>query len=378
MTILISLLLIIYLFILGTLILGWQKVLSRTTPATDGQSKSICVVIPFRNEEASLESLIESLKGISYPKDRFQVIFVNDHSTDQSPNMVQKGIDGQASFSLLSLPDGVTGKKNALTLGVQTTHADIVATTDADCILPPAWLNAINDSFNDSKTKLAFGGVKLTPNKSFFSHLQAVEFVSLIGSAASTNALGFFTMCNGANLSFHREIFLQVNGYEGNMEIPSGDDEFLARKVLNKYPNGVRFLNSAGAVVSTKFQPTWSQFLNQRLRWAGKWKHNNNFASRGLAVFILLSQCCFVLLLAGMIVGRFNLWFGIALMGCKMLLESFFLLKVSNFLNALWSWPAFLFLQFSYPFYVIVVGILAQSGTYEWKGRTLSHKRQRP
>ncbi|MEQ9593629.1 MAG: glycosyltransferase [Cyclobacteriaceae bacterium] len=360
------------------LIIGWQKALGRPKPAADGQSKSICVIIPFRNEEASVESLIDSLKGMSYPKDRFQVIFVNDHSTDESPNMVLKGIDGQASFSLLSLPDGVIGKKNALTLGVQTTHADIIATTDADCILPPVWLNAINELFQDKGPKLVFGGVKLGSGKSFFSQLQAVEFVSLIGSAASTNALGFFTMCNGANLCFLREIFLQVNGYEGNMDIPSGDDEFLARKILNKFPNGVRFLNSTSAVVSTKSQPTWRQFLNQRLRWAGKWKHNKSFASRGLAVFIWLSQSCYIVLLAGMIAGWFNLWLGMTLIGCKMLLELFFLVRVSNFLDALWSWPAFLLLQFGYPFYVIVVGILAQSGTYEWKGRTLSHKRQGP
>ncbi len=378
MTILISALLIIYLFILMALIIGWQKAVGRPKPASDGQSKSICVIIPFRNEEASVESLIESLKGMSYPKDRFQVIFIDDHSTDESPNMVQKGIDGQVNFSLQSLPDGVTGKKNALTSGVQSAHADIIATTDADCILPSGWLKSINESFNDNNTKLTFGAVKLTPNESLFSHLQVVEFVSLVGSAASTNALGFFSMCNGANLSFLREIFLHVNGYEGNMDIPSGDDEFLARKILNKYPNGVRFLNSASAVVSSKFQPTWRQFLNQRLRWAGKWKHNKSFTSRVLAVFIWLSHSCYIVLLAGMIAGWFNLWLGMTLIGCKMLLELFFLVRVSNFLDALWSWPAFLLLQFGYPFYVIVVGILAQSGTYEWKGRTLSHKRQGP
>ena len=182
-------------------------------------------------------------------------------------------------------------------------------------------------------------------------------------------------MCNGANLGFRKQVFLEVGGYEGNMDVPSGDDEFLARKVLRKYPSGVKFLNAKDAVVSSSIQTTLSQFFNQRLRWAGKWKYNKSYISKIAAVLIFISQLAFMALIVSMILGWADLRIGGLFVLGKILLESVFLMSVARFMQSRWSWWAFFTLQLIYPFYVMGVGLLAQSGTYVWKGRTLSHKK---
>ena len=102
---------------------------------------------------------------------------------------------------------------------------------------------------------MVIGAVRIKPTHSFFSKLQVIEFSSLIASAAATLTLGFPTMCNGANLAYRKTTFVEVNGFDGNAHIASGDDEFLMRKVVKKFgAKSLKFLRDFNAVVTTNPQ----------------------------------------------------------------------------------------------------------------------------
>lgn len=335
--------------------------------------KLITVLVAFRNEEKVIHHLVHSLGKVDYPSENLEVIFIDDHSEDNSNSVVKSLIYDRSNYNLVRLHESKAGKKSAINQGVELAKGEIIVTTDADCEVPVNWLNKINDSFNAEEVNMALGGVRLKTSKSFFSSLQAIEFSSLIGSMAASLGFGSFVMGNGANLSFRKAAFQYVNGFEGNLDIASGDDEFLARKILKSFPGSVRFINAQEAVVSSRPMATVRDFIEQRIRWAGKWKYNITFTSGVLALYVLLVQLAYLIVVMSLLHVREGTWLLVSILMLKGVLECWFLFKVSTFLQSKWNWAAFLLWQFIYPFYVLGIGIFSQVRPYTWKGRRLSH-----
>jgi cellulose synthase/poly-beta-1,6-N-acetylglucosamine synthase-like glycosyltransferase len=218
---------------------------------------------------------------------------------------------------------------------------------------------------------MLMGPVRIKSNDTLFSKLQAVEFSSLIGSAAATLNLGFPIMCNGANLSYTKESFIEVNGFQGNEHIPSGDDEFLMRKIVKKFGAGsLRFLNDSNALVTTNPLLSLRDFLSQRIRWAGKWRYNSNALTRIIAVWVLMFHFSWLLAIGFIIFQPMNNTIA-GLIVVKIALEGFFLFMISKFMRQKFSLSAFLLLQIFYPLYVITVGVFSNVIRASWKGRPI-------
>lgn len=331
-------------------------------------TEKISVIVAFKNEEHNLVALIQSIDAQNYPKECFEVILVDDNSNDRSVLVVREAIKGLSNFKLITTHSQDSGKKKALTNGVNQVSAGIIVTTDADCIVPPNWLTRINKTFYRYQPTLIFGGVKIIDRKSLFSSLQQLEFSSLIASGAATNSFGKTSMCNAANLAFSKEHFDKVGGYEGNFEIASGDDEFLMRKMLTSYPGSVVFMNHQDAIVSTQPQPTIKAFIHQRLRSAAKLPHNPSLSTKVLAWYVILFQSSYLLIFGLTFANSISLELSITLFGGKLLLEFLFLRKAVSFLQTKFSFIGFFILQFLYPLYVVYVGIASNFISYQWKG----------
>lgn len=340
---------------------GWKKAMSAPFPDPTGKEPLISVIIPVRNEEFTISKILSDLSAQEYKN--FEVIIVNDDSEDETLWMVSRS----EMKNINIVHNKGSGKKAAIASGVAAARGSIIAMTDADCAVDASWLKIIRAQFRDQKTMFAFGGVRMEGRGTFFDALQSMEFASLIGVGASTAALGSPTMCNGANLAFRKKVFFEVNGYEGNMRIPSGDDEFLMRKIHALYPGGVRFINHPEAIVTTGTQPSPQAFLNQRIRWASKWRYNSSFGTQLLAVAVALFQTAFIvnwiLFFTPWILQS---WFFIVV---KMILEAAILLQVCRFLGTHWNWLAFFSLQVVYPFYVLAVAVASFFRPFEWKHR---------
>ncbi len=360
-----------YFSLLIALWVGWQLTFEKPEQKRETDSVYLSVIVPYCNEQANLKPLVQSLLAQNYPKEQVEIIFVNDHSTDDSFTLLNELTAGFAHVKNLSLPEVATGKKRALTLGIQAASHGVIITTDADCVHDPEWLASIASSFQSSDCVMAVGGVRIEPSASLFARLQALEFTSLIGTTAGTLFYKRPTMCNGANLAFRKSAFLEVSGYDGNLEIASGDDEFLMRKIDKRFPRGIVFLTEKKSVVTTRSASTLNEFFQQRIRWASKWSTNPSLATKLLAVFIFLFQFSYVLL---PIVGLLG-WLApkslSLLVVTKLALEFLFLYQVSFFLQIRWRWIPFLLLQVLYPFYVMWVGLKAQGHSVRWKDRVV-------
>lgn len=354
-----------YLLLVVLMILGWNRCLKKQVRHNDAYRPFLSVVIAARNESHVIGRLLNDISLQTY-KD-FEVVVVNDNSTDRTFEIVAQLAAQDSRFTLLRSKG--EGKKAALTTGIQHSKGEIIVTTDADCRLNEHWLHLISGYFQNQETKLVFGGVKIE-GSSFFSTIQGHEFLSLVGTAAATLWWGFPSMCNAANLAFRKQVFHEVGGYANNQHIPSGDDEFLMHKIFHVYPKGIQFAPDNQAVVTTS-SVNLREFIQQRIRWAGKWIHNLSVWNVGLAIFIFLFQLSVLALPWAIFFGVVSLPLAFALLALKIVLEAVLLKKIAVFLSVPWKWLAFLVLQIIYPVYVVLIGIISPYVPFEWKGRTL-------
>lgn len=358
---------ILYFILLVFLLAGWKKAMNVASGEFSPKEPLISVIIPVRNEEMTIGSLLRDLSLQEYKN--FEIIIVNDDSEDETLWVVSR-------FDLRNLHvvhNKGKGKKAAITSGVAAARGAIVVTTDADCSVPASWLKHIRDKFREYKVMMAFGAVRMEGKNTFFDSLQSMEFSSLIGSGAATAALGLPTMCNGANLAFRKKVFLEVKGYQDNLHVPSGDDEFLMRKIRKLYPDGVRFINHPDAIVTTSTQASPEAFLNQRIRWASKWGYNSSRMTRGVAVLIVLFQVAFIV--NWFMVFTPYILHSLFLVAVKIILEAAILLQVCRFLSTRWNWLVFFSLQILYPLYVTGVSVASFFRPFEWKHRIYKPER---
>jgi len=327
----------------------------------------ISVLVPFRNEETNLPKLIASLEKQMHT--RFEVIFVNDHSDDNGEVYLAKRLSN-VSFpvKILSL-DLNEGKKSALALALSHAAYDLVITTDADCEMGADWLQSMARPFADEGLKMLVGPIGLT-GKSLWQQMQSIESSALIGVGASMLQLGKPIMANGANLAYRKAVFQEVNGFQGIDATPSGDDELLMAKVVRKYPADVAFIKSSEAMVFTDALSSWSDFSQQRLRWASKWKVGKRMSTQWSALFIFVIQLI-QLTFIGILFSEDALsTVTLILLMTRLLIELILLWSVRQSLGQKMHWLPAIISYLLYPVYAIYFGVAANFGTFQWKGRS--------
>jgi biofilm PGA synthesis N-glycosyltransferase PgaC len=329
--------------------------------------EKISVIIPARNEEKNIGALLEALSRQDIPASMMEVIVVDDDSTDNTSKIV-RAFEGVKLVSLKG-KDINSYKKKAIESGIAAATGELIVTTDADCIPGPGWLRTIAACRKESNPVLIAGPVMMTTNSSVLQNFQAIDFMVLQGITGAAIQKKHLSMCNGANLSYERKVFHEVNGFEGIDEIASGDDMLLMHKITNRYPGRVAFLKSPPAIVSTEPMKTWKEFFNQRIRWASKAAKYNDKRLFPVLLLVYLVNLAFLVML---VAGYWNSWFWIlmlAMLLLKTIAELPLLVSVAGFFNRRPVIKYFLFFQPLHIIYTIVSGFLGQWGRYEWKGR---------
>jgi cellulose synthase/poly-beta-1,6-N-acetylglucosamine synthase-like glycosyltransferase len=358
------------------LIIAWLQIKVNTNNLERKPLHKITVIIPVRNEEENIKELLNDLRNQTYPIDLFEVLVVDDSSTDKTTSIVQDFIhENTLHWKLLSQTNFsvASPKKRAIQLAIAEATGNIIITTDGDCSVGKNWLKKIEQVFGNQETKLVSSSVTFWKEENLFQQLQTIEFGSLVASGACSMALGFPSMCNGANLAYRKEAFFEVGGFSGNDELASGDDEFLMHKIAEKYPNGVQFLKDKEVIVRTQAQTDWGKFYAQRKRWASKWSHYQIISPKILAIFVFLSNFSILVSTGLLLFQTITYKDFLLILSFKFSAEFIFLGLVCNFLGHTSKIILIPFTQIIYPFYVTFFGLLAQRKTqkYEWKGRRL-------
>ncbi len=247
---------------------SWRARLTATgvpEPADAHDLPGVSVIIPMRDEAKHIALLLQDLHAQRYPRDRVEVLVVDDDSTDGSATIVE-GMQQQWPGLRLLRSDGV-GKKAAIGMAVQRAQHDLVLLTDADARCGPERLVRIARTMETERLDLLIAPV-WTDGSGLLGTLQEEEQAALLGVAIGSARAGAPMLAYGANLAFSKAAFLAVGGFS-NDHYASGDDHFLLHR-MRANGQSIGALFSSEAAVVTEAEPGWRGFVQQRLRWAGK------------------------------------------------------------------------------------------------------------
>jgi len=354
---------IIYCFFIFSLIAG----LNRLKVQHSGTARPfVSVIIPARNEENNIVPCLEALVNQTYPQHLYEIIVVDDASTDATKHLVREFADRHNNISLLELEESntnVSPKKRAIEAGVRESRGEIIFTTDADCRVPSGWLETLLRYF-DKDTGLVFSWLLVNPGDTLLSKLESLDSFGLVLVGASACGLGFPFLANGANLAYRKSLFTEINGFQGNEHIASGDDDLLLQKIIKQSNLKAVFAPDRSASVRTEANHTLKAFFSQRVRWASK-SGSYPLHVLGLEIFIY----CFFLLLLLTIPLLFVSFVPLIFLVTKLLLDYIIINKGCKLLNRPLSLVRFLTANLFQMAYILFVSIAGLVGQFSWKGR---------
>ena len=364
-------LLVVYACLIGFYHRQWKRL--KTYQPTSQALVSVSVVVAARNEEEALPQLINDLQQQDYPKGFFEVIVVDDFSTDNTAALGKLLPQNFQMIQPACAPEN-SSKKKAIAAGVAAAGKELILITDADCRVGESWISTHAGFYQQTGASFIAAPVRYTYQASLLQVLQTLDFITLQGITAASVSANFGMMCNGANLAYTKKAFDAVNGFENIDNIPTGDDMLLMHKIWKQEPGKIAYLKSKEAIVSTPAVQTWREFIMQRRRWASKTLvYEDKRLIAVLAFVLLLNLFPFLLSIAGFFnpVAFFYLFFYLLL---KALIEWPFVASVARFFGEQKLMRYFLLLQPLHVFYTVFVGISSQVGSYEWKGRAATRR----
>ena len=311
----------------------------------------------------------------SYPHHLFEVLIVDDYSTDKTFELVNAY--KADNIRLIRLGDHVTEpvlnsfKKKAIEVAISQSTSELIVTTDADCLFPPDWLQTIAAYYETHRPVFMVMPVSFVCKNNVLEIFQALDFMSLQGITGAAVNKRMLSMCNGANLAYTRKAFLEVEGFKGIDNIASGDDMLLMHKIFTRYPTGIKFVKARELIVETQPMHTIKDFFNQRIRWASKASRYDDKRIFAVLLLVYLLNCfCLLMGIAAFFISPLLYW-ALGLLVGKTIFELFFLYPVAVFFNRT---RLLLWFPLAQPFhiiYTILAGWLGKFGNYQWKGRNV-------
>ncbi|MBV6426431.1 MAG: hypothetical protein KIPDCIKN_00943 [Haliscomenobacter sp.] len=334
----------------------------------------VSVVVPARNEASGIGACLESLLRQGYPSHLFEVLVVDDDSSDETAAIALQFAD--ARISVLQppgtlLPEGfVAYKKRALETGISKAKGELILTTDADCVLPPHWLELMASCYERKGWHGITGPVAFHEEVSLFERFQSLDLLGMMLITGAGLRMGLTHLANGAAFGFSKAAFEAVGGYSDISRLASGDDLLLLHKIMARYPGKTGFLKTAQPV-RTQALGSLIAFFRQRVRWGTKSK---SYSDRKItAVLALVFFLCWSILLSLALLFWLP-WYWLVipafLIGSKAWADYRMLRSAARFFGRMdlvnVFWPA----QALHILYIAWVGLASNLVvSYQWKGR---------
>jgi len=344
-------------------------------PHTDShKSPGFSVIIAARNEEAHIEKTVLSLGSQNYPKSSYEIIVVNDRSTDKTAEILEKlsiRIENLRVLTVDRVPDGISPKKHALRLAVKYSQFDWIITTDADCLLMSDFLKSYSSLVTDNLGVAS--GLTLFHLDQYrngfeerWQKMQNIEFISeqLVSAGAIGHNVGF--SANGANLMFRKGLYHRREEDSLKSNVVSGDDFFLIQ-TAHRLGYQLKFNFHPASVVKTLPVRTLRELINQRARWGSK----VGMASRPVLMFSINT---FVYYLALSIYGALMFFIPrlvpvfLVLLGVKLISDTIYLIHGYKKLNLKLSPTSYVLMAILHAPFIVFCVLVGNLFGFSWKG----------
>jgi poly-beta-1,6-N-acetyl-D-glucosamine synthase len=363
-----NILLILFLIFSGlyiVLLIGTFIGLSRLKNTKNNFQHSVSIIIAARNEEDRILPCLQSLENINYPQEKFEIIFVDDSSNDDTPKIIEKFCNNHSNWKLIRLEEKskkIKGKKNALLNGIKQSNGEIIFTTDADCIVPPNWLRKMVNYF-EPNVSMVIGHSPITQKPGIYQKiLQFDNLFSSIAASAPTK-LGNPISSIGRNLAYRKSAYEDVGSFLALKQYRSGDDILLTERFHYLNDGKIDFCAHPDTFVHTQPPESFSDIFHQQVR-------KNSKALLKSPSSILFSALLFLYYLFFLTFPIFYpkylvLW--LIIFASKFLIEFINLAKAAKIFKLSHTIKYIPFMQFIYPFHIMLFSILGIFQLYQWK-----------
>jgi len=182
----------------------------------------LSVVIPAFNEERYLSACLWALREQTYPADRYEVIVVDNASTDATADIARQ-------FGVRVIHEPVKGIARARQAGFEAAQGQVIASTDADTVVPPLWLARIATHFTRDPELGGICGPVYWPDGRPYERL--IMRYPITWTLALSNRVGR-SWWVGSNFAVRAQVFWQVDGFRGfDPSRLLGDDLYLSAQV---------------------------------------------------------------------------------------------------------------------------------------------------
>jgi len=367
-----------YLIIIAGYLKNWHGLNYLTVKNNLENIPYISVVVAARDEEKNITQCIQSLLKQDYPVDKFEILIIDDFSTDKTAELIKKFEASQTNVKYLSSTAKwhekiiVSYKREAIQTGINASKGKYILLTDADCIVPTSWITSFSEQFIKEDSVFIGGPVVISEKKpTLLTSFQALDMIGMMVITGAGYQSGNQLLANGANMGFSKQVFNELGGYTQFPNKASGDDIFLLHHFHHNHPKRIRFLKSLSAVVVTQPEYSIKSFLRQRIRWASK---NNAYKEMNinvsLSVLFMVSLTIIILGVLSILQARIFFPGFCVLFIFKFFSDYLLQLEAIRFFNKRTLAKYFFLSQNIHTIYIALIGIMASLFPfYYWKGR---------
>lgn len=324
-------------------------------------SVNISVIISVKNEQGKIKKLVDTLNNLIYPKNNFEIIIIDDNSTDRTLEELHKNTEGFQNFSIKELkPEGLSGKRNALTFGIQNSQHPYLLITDADCHPQKYWLQAYSEKF-ESGYDVLFGIAPFYKERHLVNRISCFENLKTSLLSFSMALFGFPYTAAARSFGFTKKEFEAIGGYLNTKDTLSGDDDLLLREaVKSKLKIGI--VTATDSFVYSETKKTFKEYFQQRARHTQTSFHY----LRRHQVILGFWHLTNLLFLFSPLLIFINIWFGI-LLPAKLLIDVIVVKSTQKKFGYKFLFMEIFYLQIIYEIFLIVHFFNAQFSEIKWK-----------
>jgi cellulose synthase/poly-beta-1,6-N-acetylglucosamine synthase-like glycosyltransferase len=236
---------------------------------------SVSIIVSMHNEEKNVKRCLEKLVDQNYPNDKFEIIIVNDRSSDNTGDLIEsyaKKYPFVRYIKIVKLQDEFAPKKYAIDQAIKSARGEIILLTDADGRPTPQWIQQMTSYFAED-VGLVIGYAPYSTdseNSSFWTRLLSLEYFSHAAVAAASCGLGYSVTCVGTNMAYRKDVYEQLGGYGDFKRLHTGDDDLFLQRVRDESDWRITYATGKSSHVYNAPPGNWNQFFQQRIRYASK------------------------------------------------------------------------------------------------------------
>ncbi len=246
-------------FFFVTFLENRKKIVTRNGKIKLTNYPSVTIAVPCWNEENTVEKTILSILDLNYPKDKLKIFIIDDGSTDNTWNIIQK-FSNHPNIKILQKENG--GKYAALNLALKQTETDFFGGLDADSVVHPESLVRIMSYFEKDGSIMAVAPSVVVNNpQNMIQNAQKAEYNMGVYLKKMLCFLGAINVTPGPMTIFKKKVFDDLGGYRYGHN--TEDMEIAYRMQKNRY----KIEHCNDAYVYTDTPGTFKKLYKQRLRW---------------------------------------------------------------------------------------------------------------